>query len=85
MKQLSFRVQSYISLAIMACAFLLGQIFKMGIFHNIGFTVVGVIFAINPVWPKGWDWQEHDKLKKGIRTGSIIVIVVFGLLMRYRV
>lgn len=55
MKQLSFRVQSYISLAIMACTFLPGQIFKMGIFHNIGLMVVGVIFAINPVWPKGWD------------------------------
>ena len=85
MKQLSFKTQGYISLAIMACAFLLGQIFKMGVFHNIGFILVGLLFVVNPVWPPIWDWQDHEKLKKGIRIGSIIAVIVFGFWTRYGV
>lgn len=85
MKPLSFKTQGLISLAIFACAFLLGQIFRMGVFHNIGYILVGSLFVINPVWPKMWDWRGHDPLKKGIRIGSVIVIIVFGFLVRYGV
>lgn len=55
----------------------------MGIFHNIVWILVGLLFAVNPVWPKSWDWRNHDELKKGIRIGSVLVIIVFGFLIRY--
>ena len=83
LKQLSFRTQGYISLAIIGCAFVFEQIFKMGIFHNIGWVIVGLLFIINPVWPKAMDWRNHDELKKGIRIGSVLVIILFGFLIRY--
>lgn len=83
MTRMSFKTQSYISLAIVACAFLLAQFFKIGIFHNIGWILSGLLFVINPVWPKSADWQNHDDLRKGIRIGGAAVIVVFGFLIRY--
>lgn len=83
--KLSFKVQGYLSLAVVMCAFLLGQIWKMGILHNIGWIIVGSLYAINPVWPKAVDWRDHDQLKKGIRIGSVLVIVIFGCLTRYSV
>ena len=83
MKKLSFRAQSYISLAIIACAFLFERFFKFGVFHNIGWIIVGLLFVINPVWPKAMDWRNHDDLKKGIRIGSVLVIILFGFLIRY--
>ncbi len=85
MKHLSFKTQTYISLAIIISAFALGQFFKMGILHNIGWIIVGLLFLINPVWPKAADWRNHDELKKGIRIGSVLVIIVFGFLIRYGV
>lgn len=85
MKQLSFKTQVYFSLAIMACVFLCGQIFKIGVFHNIGWILIGLLFVINPVWPKAVDWRNHDELKKGIRIGGILVIIVYGFLIRYGV
>ena len=85
MKQLSFKTQIYISLAILICVFVLGQFFRMGIFHNIGWVIIGLLFFINPVWPKAVDWRSHDELKKGIRIGSVLVIIVYGFLVRYGV
>ena len=83
MKQLSFKIQCYISLAIIACAFLFDQLFKIGIFHNACWVLVGFLFAINPVWPQAWDWRDHKELKKGVRIGGILVIIIFGFLVRY--
>ncbi len=85
MKPLSFRVQGHMALAVLACAFLFGHFFKAGVFCNIGWILAGLLFVLNPIWPEGWDWKEHDKLEKGIRIGSILVIVLFGFFMRYGV
>lgn len=85
MKRLSFKSQCYISLAIVACGFVSAQIFKMGILHNIMWIIVGLLFFVNPVWPKSADWRSHDELTKGIRIGSVLVIIVFGFLIRYGV
>lgn len=85
MKRFSFKTQIYISLGIITGVFVLGQFLKIGILHNIGWIVVGLLFLINPVWPKAVDWRNHDELKKGIRIGSVLVIVVYGFLTRYGV
>jgi len=83
LKHLSFKTQGYISLAILLCLFSLEQIFKIGVFHNIAWVLVGLLFVINPVWPKAMDWRNHDELRKGIRIGGVLIIVVFGFLVRY--
>ena len=85
LKQLSFKIQCYISLAIIACTSLFGQLFKMGILHNICWILIGLLFVVNPVWPQAWDWRDHKELKKGVRIGGIFVIVIFGFLFRYGV
>lgn len=85
MKQVSFKTQGCISLAIIICGFLSAQIFKMGIFHNIVWVLVGLLFVINPVWPQSWDWRNHNELRKGIRIGGVLVVIVFGFLTRYGV
>ena len=85
LKKLPFRIQIRVSLAIIVCAFVLGQIVKMGVFHNIGWILVGLLFAINPVWPEAVDWRDHGELRKGIRIGGVLVVIVFGFLIRYGV
>jgi len=85
MKRLSFKPQCCVSLAILICVFVFEQVFKMGVLHNIGWIVIGLLFLINPVWPKSADWRNHEDLKKGIRIGSLLVIIVFGFLIRYGV
>ncbi len=85
MKRLSFKTQMYISLAVIVCFSALAQFFKMGIFHNIAWIIIGLLFCINPVWPRAVDWKNHAELKKGVRIGSVLVIVVFGFLVRYGV
>ena len=85
MKQLSFKTQVYISLAIVACAFLCGQIFKIGVFHNIGWILVGFLFVINPVWPKAVDWRNHLYLKNGLLIGGFLLIIVFLFIFRFGV
>lgn len=85
MKQLSFKTQSRISLAIIVGMFLLAQLLKVGMIHNIGWILIGLLFVINPVWPQAVDWRDHDELKKGIRIGSALVIIIFGFLIRYGV
>ncbi len=85
MKRLSFKSQCYVSLAILACVFVFGEFFKIGILHNIGWIIIGLLFLVNPVWPKSADWRSHDELKKGIRIGSVLVIIVFGFLIHYGV
>lgn len=85
MKRPSFKAQMSISAAVLICVFVLGQLFKTGIVHNIGWMIIGLLFLINPVWPKSADWRNHDELKKGIRIGSVLVIVVYGFLIRYGV
>lgn len=85
LKQLSSQTQCYIALGILACTFLLVQLFKMGILHNICWILIGLLFAVHPVWPQAWDWRDHKELKKGIRIGGILVIVIFGFLIRYGV
>lgn len=85
LKQISFRTQGYISLAILICVFFLKQIFKMGVFHNIAWILIGLLFVVNPVWPKAVDWRDHDELRKGIRIGGVLVIIVFGFMIHYGV
>lgn len=85
LNQISFKIQGYISLAILICGLFLEQIFKMGVFHNIAWILIGLLFVVNPVWPKMWDWRNHDDLRKGIRIGSALVIIIFGFMTRYRV
>ena len=73
----------YVSLAVIVCFFALAPILKMGMFHNIAWIIVGLLFFLNPVWPRSVDWKNHAELKKGVRIGSVLVIVVFGFLIRY--
>ncbi|MCM1149683.1 MAG: hypothetical protein NC319_06315 [Butyricicoccus sp.] len=85
MEKLSFKVQIRISLAIVICFFALAQVFKLGILHNIGWSVIGLLFLLNPVWPEAANWRDRGELKKGIRIGSVLVIIIFGFLIRYGV
>ena len=85
LKRISFKAQFYISLAIAASAFILGHILQNGIVLNIGYAFCGLLFVGNPVWPKMWDWRDHDTLKRAMRIAGVVVIIVFGFLISYGV
>ena len=83
MKKISFRVQCYICVGILLICSILTYTLEKPIFNNIAWILVGLVFVINPVWPKVMDWQDHAKLKRSIRISGVLVILIFGLLVRY--
>ena len=85
MSQISFKTQGYISLAVAVVGFLFAHFFRMGIFYNIAWIIIGVLFVINPVWPKFWDWANHNDLRKSVRIAAALVIIIFGFWMRFGV
>jgi hypothetical protein len=85
MKRITFKPQLCLSLGVLVFSFLLARLFKIGVLYNIGYIIVGLLFALNPVWPQMWDWRDHEVLKKGIRIGGLLIIVIFGLFTAYGV
>lgn len=84
MKKLSFSAQIKICIGIQVFCFILATITKYGVFSNVAFVIFGLFFTINPVWPKMWDYADHDKLRLGSRIGGIL-IVILGVLTRFGV
>lgn len=83
MKKISFRVQCYICAGILLVCFILIYALETAIFNNIAWILVGLLFVINPVWPKSLDWQDHAKLKRAMRIAGVLVILIYGLLVQY--
>lgn len=87
MKNLTFKQQFCIQLAIMIGGFILATVLKHGIIYNIGWVLSGLIFVIHPVCPEAWKWRYGDnekRMKRDFRIAGAVVIL-FGLITRFGV
>ena len=80
MKKLDFKWQIRISLGLLILCFVLATATKIAWLHNLGWIIYGLMFILNPVWPKAWDWQDHDKLRLGC-----LLCIVIALITRFGV
>ena len=83
MKKLTFKTQLIIGIILIIIANVLSFALYNGIFSNISWVIYGLLFIINPVYPKRCRNNEK-KAKLGVRTAGIICIAV-GLLTRFAV
>ena len=84
MKKLDFKWQIRISLGLLLLCFVLATATKIAWLHKLGWIIYGLMSILNPVWPKAWDWQDHDKLRLGGRIAGVLCIV-WALITRFRV
>lgn len=84
MKKPDFNLQIHLSLGLLILCFILANITKIAWIHNLGWVIYGLFFIINPVWPKSWDWKDHDKLRLGCRIAGALCILV-ALITRFGV
>ena len=87
MKNLTFKQQFFIGLAVEVVCFILATTFKKGIISNIGWIFYGLLFVIHPVCPEAWKWRYGDdekRMKRDFRIAGAVVIL-FGLITRYGV
>jgi len=84
MKKMTWKSQIMTCAGLHAVLFALALITKQGIFNNIAWMIWGLSFIFHPVWPKAWDYADHEKLKLGCRIGGILAILV-GLITRFHV
>ena len=59
MKKLTYQAQIRLSIGSLVLCFLMAHITKQGSITNVAWIITGLLFIINPVWPKMWDWKDH--------------------------
>ena len=82
MLKLTFRQQAIVGLAIFIVNILLAHLFQTGLFHNLGWMIWGGLFLINPVWPEKWLVFDTKTMKRNVRIGAVLCIVI-GLITRF--
>ena len=80
-KKLTFQNQIFLGVVLIAAANALAFILHLGIFTNIAWILYGLLFLINPVYPK-WYHGEREKAKLGARIAGVLCILV-GFLTRF--
>ena len=79
MKSLTFKKQLILGIVLIVVGNLIAFIFHKGIFSNIAWIIIGLLFILNPVYP------AHLDSKRGkfcVRILGIICIAV-GILTRF--
>ena len=84
MKKITFKAQALTLIAVFILFFLLAEITKVSLFNNAAWIIWGLVFIINPVCPKAWEYSDHDKVRLGFRIGGVFAIVI-GLITRFGV
>lgn len=66
MKNWTFGQQFAVLLGIAVVCSILSFVTRIGWFHNLGWLLYGLLFLVHPVWPRSWDYADHDKLRLGL-------------------
>lgn len=82
MKRITFKIQLYISGALILIGNLLSTLFKNGILCNVAWVLIGLLYILHPVCPSGY--IGNPKIENAIRIAGTVLILI-GLLIRYQV
>ena len=84
LKKLTFQTQIYLGVFIALIGFSLTAIFQNGIFSNIAWIVYGLLFIVNPVYPKSLEYSKGEKKAKYIIRFAAILCIIIGIITRFR-
>lgn len=73
---MKFKLQVIISIILAAGGFVLSLYLTKDIFYNLAWVLVGLLFVINPVYPRSAVYLEEEKAKIGVRIAGVILIFI---------
>ncbi|MCD7957868.1 MAG: oxidoreductase membrane subunit [Lachnospiraceae bacterium] len=82
MKKITFKMQLYISAALILVGNLLSTLLKNGILCNIAWILSGLLYIFHPAYPS--ESADNPRIERAVRIAGVILILI-GLLIRFRV
>ncbi len=74
--RITFRLQIILTLILVIVGFIGSLWLDKDIYYNLAWAFAGLIFFINPVYPKNAIHLEQEKVKKGIRIAGMILVFI---------
>lgn len=74
--RISFRTQIIVTVLLVIVGFLSSLWFAKDIYYNLAWALTGLVFLINPVYPKNITNLEQEKVKKGIRIVGMLLVFI---------
>ena len=81
---ITFRGQMVLGIALLLEAFALAALTEEWLFVTIGWCLYGLLFLVNPLWPKKFRNQNPKTMKLVVRIAGVIFIAI-GILFRFTV
>ncbi len=82
MKRMTFKMQLYISAALILIGNLLSTLLKIGILCNIAWILSGLLYFLHPVCPSVS--ANNPRIERAVRIAGVILILI-GVLIRFQV
>ena len=84
MQRITFRIQVYIGLAVLAVCIFLRHLLNNGIFLNAAWVIYGLLFLVHPVLPEAFEVESPQRLRQLRRQVRVAggIAVVIGLVVR---
>ena len=76
MIKFTFKQQIITTAIVLLGTFLLSILLKQGIFFNLGWSVSGLMFVLNPVYPDLSVNANLDNIEKSIRVVGIVLVAI---------
>lgn len=74
--RLTFQAQIIVTMILVVVGFISSLWFNKDIYYNLAWAFTGLIFYINPVYPKNITSLEQENEKKGIRIAGMILVFI---------
>lgn len=74
--RINFKLQITFTMILVIAGFIASSLLDKDIWYNLAWAFTGLIFFINPLYPKNIIHLEQEKSKKGIRIGAMILVFI---------
>lgn len=81
---ITFRGQMVLGIALLLESFALAVLTEEWLFASIGWCLYGLLFLVNPLWPKKFHSQNPKTMKLVVRIAGVVFIAI-GILFRLAV
>ena len=74
--RINFKLQVIITAMLVAAGFVSSLWFNSDAWYNLAWAFTGLIFFINPVYPKNMVHLEQGSAEKGIRIAGMVLVFI---------
>lgn len=74
--RINFQVQITVTMILVIVGFISSLWVAEDMYYNLAWALTGLVFFINPVYPKNITNLEQEKAKKGIRIVGMILVFI---------